>query len=216
MSSHTETPTQLPPLPADGLRWSEHPELDAGGLKSLRPAAWPHSRCLAESRSARRCRRTPPARSSSSRCGRSSATGPRAASVLVLVRVSPKLRDSGDANAGGDLGKRYARQIGVLATCDYPARPSGRPLMINSVSRRGHRQVLLATFSRPKTAFPQLMSPFQATRRRNSGLADVTPPSVAASGSSTRRVVPAPRGLSRKIRPPSASTRSLRPTRPVP
>jgi hypothetical protein len=31
----------------------------------------------------------------------------------------------------------------------------------------GHRQILLATFSRPKTVFPQLMSPFQATRRRN-------------------------------------------------
>jgi len=44
---------------------------------------------------------------------------------------------------------------------------SGRPLMINSVSRRGHRQILLATFSGPKTALPQLMSPFQATPRRN-------------------------------------------------
>ena len=47
----------------------------------------------------------------------------------------------------------------------------GRPLMINSVSCRGHRQILLATFSRPNAAFPQLMSPFQATRRRNFGLA---------------------------------------------
>jgi len=47
---------------------------------------------------------------------------------------------------------------------------SGRPLMINSVSRRGHRQILLATFSSPKTAFPQLKSPFQATRRRNLSL----------------------------------------------
>jgi len=26
---------------------------------------------------------------------------------------------------------------------------SGRPLMVNLVSRRGHRQILLATFSRP-------------------------------------------------------------------
>ena len=43
--------------------------------------------------------------------------------------------------------------------------------MINSVSRRGHRQILLATFSRPITAFPQLMFPFHATRRRNLGLA---------------------------------------------
>jgi hypothetical protein len=73
-------------------------------------------------------------------------------------------------NSGGDLGKRYVRQVGVLATCDCPARPSGRPLMINSVSRRGHRQILLATFSRPKTAFPQLIPLFQATRRRNLGL----------------------------------------------
>src|SRR5260370_10750819 len=48
---------------------------------------------------------------------------------------------------------------------------SGRPLMINSVSRRGHRQILLATFSQPNTAFPQLMSPFQAPRRRNLRLA---------------------------------------------
>jgi hypothetical protein len=46
----------------------------------------------------------------------------------------------------------------------------GRPLMINSVSRRGHRQILLATFSRPKTVFSQLMYPFQATRRRNLSL----------------------------------------------
>ena len=51
---------------------------------------------------------------------------------------------------------------------------SGRPLMINSVSRRRHRQILLATFSRPQTAFPQLMSPFQATRRRNLRLATVS------------------------------------------
>src|SRR6185369_5495455 len=56
---------------------------------------------------------------------------------------------------------------------------SGRPLMINSVSRRGHRQILLATFSSPKTAFPQLKSPFQATRRRNLRL--------AALGSALRR-----------------------------
>ena len=40
-------------------------------------------------------------------------------------------------------------------------------VMINLVSRRGHRQILLATFSRPKPAFPQLRSPFQATRQRN-------------------------------------------------
>ena len=73
-------------------------------------------------------------------------------------------------NAGGDLGERCVRQVGVLATCDCPARPSGRPLMINSVSRRGHRQILLATFFRPETAFPQVISPFQAKRRRNFGL----------------------------------------------
>jgi len=50
---------------------------------------------------------------------------------------------------------------------------SGRPLMINSVSCRGHRQILLATFPRPKTAFPQLKSPFKATRRRNLSLKQV-------------------------------------------
>jgi hypothetical protein len=48
---------------------------------------------------------------------------------------------------------------------------SGRPLMINLVSRRGHRQILLATFSRPKATFLQLMFPFHATCRRNLGLA---------------------------------------------
>src|SRR2546423_5458014 len=48
---------------------------------------------------------------------------------------------------------------------------SGRPLMINSVACRGYRQILLATFSRLNAAFPQLMSPFQATRRRNLSLA---------------------------------------------
>jgi hypothetical protein len=88
----------------------------------------------------------------------------------TVRQLRPKLRDSGDANASGDLGKRYTRQVGVLATCGCPARPSGGPLMINLVSRRGHRQVLLATFSRPKTAFPQFTSPFQATRGRNLSL----------------------------------------------
>jgi integrase len=51
---------------------------------------------------------------------------------------------------------------------------SGRPLMINSVSRRRHRQILLATFPRPETAFPQLKSPFKATRRRNLRLDGLT------------------------------------------
>jgi len=88
--------------------------------------------------------------------------------------ANPKFRDSGDGDAGGDLGKRYARQVGVLATRGCRARPSGRPLVINPVSRRGHRQILLATFSRLKTTFPQLTSPFQATRRRNLGLDEYT------------------------------------------
>jgi peptidoglycan hydrolase-like protein with peptidoglycan-binding domain len=36
--------------------------------------------------------------------------------------ASPKLLDPGDANAGGDLDKRCARQVGVLATCRSSAR----------------------------------------------------------------------------------------------
>src|SRR5215472_14635399 len=47
---------------------------------------------------------------------------------------------------------------------------SGRPWMINLVSLRGHRQILLATFSRPKSTFLQLTSAFHATRGRNLGL----------------------------------------------
>jgi hypothetical protein len=39
-------------------------------------------------------------------------------------------------------------------------------------------------------------------------------PADPESGSSTRTAVPAPRRLSTEMRPPSASTRSLRPTRP--
>jgi hypothetical protein len=62
---------------------------------------------------------------------------------------------------------------------------SGRPLMINSVSGRGHRQILLATFSRPETAFRQLMSPFQATRRRNLSLGST------AAAARDRRPLPA-------------------------
>src|SRR5271165_4565995 len=50
---------------------------------------------------------------------------------------------------------------------------------------------------------------------RGGGLAGVAWP-ASVSGSSTRRAVPAVRGLSRKIRPSSASTRSLSPTRPAP
>ena len=50
--------------------------------------------------------------------------------------------------------------------------------MINSVSRRGPHQILLPTFSRPNTAFQQLMSPFQAARRRNLGLRNVIPAQV--------------------------------------
>src|SRR5689334_23930943 len=68
---------------------------------------------------------------------------------------------------------------------------SGRPLMINSVSRRGHRQILLATFPWPKIAFPQPKSPFKATRRRNLSLdshgspcppASHTPPVIFDAG----------------------------------
>jgi hypothetical protein len=36
--------------------------------------------------------------------------------------VRPKLRDPGDVDAGGDLDKRCARRVGVLATCRCPAR----------------------------------------------------------------------------------------------
>ena len=64
----------------------------------------------------------------------------------------------------------------------------GRPLMINSVSRRGHRQILLATFS-------QLMSPFQATRRRNLRLklAQVRPRScTSAAGRTHNPSIPRP------------------------
>jgi hypothetical protein len=39
-----------------------------------------------------------------------------------IVLAKPKLLDPGDANAGGDLDKRCARQVGVLATCRCPAR----------------------------------------------------------------------------------------------
>jgi hypothetical protein len=61
------------------------------------------------------------------------------------------------------------RQVGVLATCGYPAR---RPASVDDQLgiTPGHRQILLATFSRPKPAFLQLMSTFQATHRRNLGL----------------------------------------------
>ena len=37
-------------------------------------------------------------------------------------RASPKLRDPADANANSDLGKRWVRYVGVLATCRCPAR----------------------------------------------------------------------------------------------
>jgi hypothetical protein len=47
---------------------------------------------------------------------------------------------------------------------------SGRPWMINLVSPRRHSQILLATFSWPKSTFLQLMSAFHATRGRNLGL----------------------------------------------
>jgi hypothetical protein len=42
-----------------------------------------------------------------------------------------------------------------------------RPLMINLVSRRGHRQILLATSSRHKRSVSAAHVRFQATRRRN-------------------------------------------------
>src|SRR3954447_2539072 len=47
------------------------------------------------------------------------------------------------------------------------------------------------------------------------GSSRIGSPSVVI-GSSRRRVVPVSGGLSRRIRPPSASTRSLRPSNPVP
>jgi hypothetical protein len=53
--------------------------------------------------------------------------------------------------------------------------------MINLVSPRGHRQILLATFSRPKSTFLQLMSAFHATRGRNLGLRAVLGDRLSAS-----------------------------------
>ena len=44
----------------------------------------------------------------------------------------------------------------------------------------------------------------------------IDPANPRRSGSSARRLVPPPGGLSRESRPPIASTRSFRPTRPVP
>jgi hypothetical protein len=40
----------------------------------------------------------------------------------LAPEANPKLLDPGDANAGGDLDKRCARQVGVLATCRSSAR----------------------------------------------------------------------------------------------
>ena len=62
---------------------------------------------------------------------------------------------------------------------------------------------------------PRTLARLSGWRNRGGGLAGVAWP-ASVSGSSTRRVVPATRGLSRKIRPSSASTRSLSPTKPVP
>ena len=47
---------------------------------------------------------------------------PKFPAAVSATCLNPKLLDPGDANAGGDLGKRYARQVGVLATCRCPAR----------------------------------------------------------------------------------------------
>ena len=82
-----------------------------------------------------------------------------------MIPARPKLRDPGDANAGGDL-RQTMREVGRCSGyMPLSGAVSGRPLVINSVSRRGHLQVLLATFSRPNTAFPQLMSPFKRHAR---------------------------------------------------
>jgi hypothetical protein len=47
---------------------------------------------------------------------------------------------------------------------------SGRPLMINLVSRIGHRQILLATSTRPKFNISAAHVHFHATRGHNLGL----------------------------------------------
>jgi hypothetical protein len=62
----------------------------------------------------------------------------------------------------------------------------------------------------PHTRAPRLMTGGRATYR---GAGPVT---FRSNGIVTRRVVPPPGGLSTSIDPPSASTRSVSPTRPEP
>jgi len=64
---------------------------------------------------------------------------------------------------------------------------SARPLMINLVSHRGHRQILLATFSRPNRSVSAAHVIFQATCRRNLGLTAGQPTGQLGTAAHSRR-----------------------------
>src|SRR5579863_4177396 len=94
-----------------------------------------------------------------SRPRRTPGDGPADAAACLTAR--PKLRGPADVNTDSDLGKRWVREVGVLATCDSSARHSGRPLMINLVSRLMIARSFWLHFSRPKIAFSQLRDHFR-------------------------------------------------------
>jgi hypothetical protein len=68
--------------------------------------------------------------------------------------AKPKLRALADATAYSDLGKRWVRPGRRSDYIPLSGAASGRPLMINLVSPRGHCQILLTTFPQPKPNVP--------------------------------------------------------------
>jgi hypothetical protein len=90
-------------------------------------------------------------------------------------RIKPKLLDLEYANMRHDLPKRRPEQDGVLATGPRPERRGTRPEKIIGPQRlpRGPcLWILLATFLVCSVESPQVIAPFQPTRRPNLGLRD--------------------------------------------
>ena len=92
--------------------------------------------------------------------------------------IKPKLLDLDYANMGHDLPKRCPEQDSVLATGPRPERPGTRPRrssVLKWLPRRSCLRILLATFLVCSVESPQVIAPFQPTRRRNLGLRSADP-----------------------------------------